>query len=123
MILSKKKAISSFWLIKPLVHSTMAMSTERSYNTIVSLGNSMPPETRKLGPAMSNSVLTPFNVTNQIVENGEPNKLTLQIMETFTAFSNAGNTTVPLFSTNGSVDSPLTWTPSSEKIAKQTQTR
>ena len=56
------------------------------------------------------------------IANGVPWKLTLQIMETLEAFTGAGSTTVPPFSTNGSVDNPVTWSMNSERRHKQART-
>ena len=50
MILSKKKAVSSFGLTKTLLHSTIAMSRSLLNDTIVRLGVCVPPVSRKEGP-------------------------------------------------------------------------
>ena len=109
IILSRKKA-TSLLLMKPLLHSSTAMSRSWSNDTIVRIGTNKPPESWKLGSFMSSiKVLVPFTVKYQCVATGVPWKLTLQVMETLDAFAGAGSTTVPPFSTNGSVDNPVTW--------------
>ena len=121
MILSKKNALSSFGLRKPLPHSTIAMSRSLLNDTIVRLGCIEPPVSWKEGPDVNSLLVPPFNVKNHCVTVGVPWKLTWQNTETFAAFSGAGNTTVPPFSTNGSVNSPATCCLSSKTVTKRTK--
>ena len=127
MILSKKKAVSSFGASILLVHSKRPISKFLPNDSIVRFSRLGPVE-KKLGtpgiPNIASRVTPPISVKNHTVRRGAllpPPKVTAQKIETLVAFSSAATTEVLPFSVGGSVESPETYSPNCNTRPKQSR--